>query len=917
MENIPCGSFTLIPSYKNEETSYDLVPNQIALEINGNSVKIPENFRVVGFSANGQVLDSKGNGIEGIKVFVNGKEKATTTQEGRYRLEKMSSGEYEITFTAPKQTFSSLSKHWITPNQANLPDSSLLGVDFCGRIIIDPSLAHQTKQVRDVVLLDRDGNEVTTTKTKENGDYCFHGVSTFSEYTVRPLVYSEESSFLIFDPSERKVQVNNKPIESENFSQSKVQLSGQIQCIDQACNMQELENFQVGLTIKEPSSSFFKMGSISNQNQFLFQDIYPGNYILSVNYPLWCWGNNGQNIVVKGDAIDNLSLQQTGYRIHLSSSHDDILLHYYHTLSPNDVFQYKTKQGDQNEICLSKSGEYSFSIESNLKFKQNQFTFQTGSKENQLDIQVTHYPINGMIKAPKGTSSDSLYVHISSSLTQKEIQIPVELVSNANNGGDENVDYFKYLYWATLGEKIDIIPKSSKELLFYPSSTQSSIDSHLENGYEVESFSARPGLFLQGIIEPVPIEGVEITVKHKTQDQKIILSVKSDAQGNYKAGPLYDHLDYITEAHLDGYYFTSSPNGFKAVELSQITIHVVDQFGESIEGVLLSLTGSAAFYSDSDTNSNGIGRFEELFPGDYYLRALLKEYSFKPTNIPIDLKEGINLDVQVNATRVAYSAFGSILSLSGDPERGAVISATSTTQGEYEETQTDDHGHFRLRGLKPSLSYDFKVKSTDKIERASPSSISLEIGNEDITNLNFVSFRSVNRVDIFGSVHVDDEFIDSLKVELYVYNKKQNQDELTKSISLDLFKSFDFSQLPKEVFTLKLVSSLNSNLYDFKETSITIDIPRLQSDGKLENNRYFVPLTFNAELHHQPTEVANVSFYPLIILNVLFFAFWYRAELRDFYQSRSAPASRGVSSGNDWLPKHHAKYSGGKKQKKR
>merc|ERR1712137_560644 len=216
------------------------------------------------------------------------------------------------------------------------------------------------------------------------------------------------------------------------------------------------------------------------------------------------------------------------------------------------------------------------------------------------------------------------------------------------------------------------------------------------------------------------------------------MKVKCDANGEYRAGPLYDHLQYSLSAHLDGYYFTSCPNGFKAVELSQISVHALDQYGKSIPGVLLSLTGDSAFYRDSDTNEQGEGKFEELFPGTYYLRALLKEYSFKPTNILIDLTEGIDQKVVVNATRVAFSAFGSVKSLNGDAERNVVVVAQSDV-GDYEETQTDAMGNFRLRGLKPELFYSFTVKATEKIERASPSSLRLQIPTEDLSGLDFIA----------------------------------------------------------------------------------------------------------------------------------------------------------------------------------
>mmetsp|Transcript_81782 Transcript_81782/g.122859 ORF Transcript_81782/g.122859 Transcript_81782/m.122859 type:complete len:530 (+) Transcript_81782:1938-3527(+) len=515
---------------------------------------------------------------------------------------------------------------------------------------------------------------------------------------------------------------------------------------------------------------------------------------------------------------------------------------------------------------------------------------------------VTHYPIRGTIITPSDEKAENMAASLSVSITTSagtERNLPVSHLGN---------NKFSYQYWSSLGDQIEIRPANTgskaEGFLFYPESQQVTISDAFSCPDEVKVFEARPGLYIEGIIEPEGIPGVEITVKHKSTGL-VALQVKSDQAGRYKAGPLYDNIPYSLEAHLEGYYFTTCPTGFKAVELSQISVQAVDQHGERISGVLLSLTGDSAFYKDSDTDESGEGQFNELFPGTYYLRALLKEYSFKPTNIPIELGEGINQMIQVNATRVAYSAFGSVKSLNGDAERNVLISAQSSN-GDYEETQTDALGKFRLRGLKPGLEYSFSVKPSEKIERASPSSIPLEIPHTDIFAVDFVAFRESHRVDIFGVVDVADEFLDSLKIELYVHNKKQNQQELLKTISLDCMKSFDFSHLPKEEYTIKLISSLNTNLYDFHVSPVDIDVARLQSEGKLQDNRIFVPLSFRASLHLQPTELANVSFYPLLILSLLFFIFWYRKHLHQYYQARTQPQS--VAKPSSWVPHHVTKH---------
>lgn len=55
--------------------------------------------------------------------------------------------------------------------------------------------------------------------------------------------------------------------------------------------------------------------------------------------------------------------------------------------------------------------------------------------------------------------------------------------------------------------------------------------------------------------------------------------------------------------------------------------------------------------------------------------------------------------------RVAFSAFGSVTSLNGEPEDGVVVEAVG--QGscpQQEEATTEANGQFRVRGLQPGVS---------------------------------------------------------------------------------------------------------------------------------------------------------------------------------------------------------------------
>lgn len=100
----------------------------------------------------------------------------------------------------------------------------------------------------------------------------------------------------------------------------------------------------------------------------------------------------------------------------------------------------------------------------------------------------------------------------------------------------------------------------------------------------------------------------------------------------------------------------------------------------------------------------------------YFLRPLLKEYDFGGSvSRSITLKDASAVTESFSATRVAYSVFGTIRSLNGEPEKNVVVEAMQelsegSTQRRYEETVSDTNGSYRLRGLMPGLTYRIALK---------------------------------------------------------------------------------------------------------------------------------------------------------------------------------------------------------------
>jgi hypothetical protein len=73
-----------------------------------------------------------------------------------------------------------------------------------------------------------------------------------------------------------------------------------------------------------------------------------------------------------------------------------------------------------------------------------------------------------------------------------------------------------------------------------------------------------------------------------------------------------------------------------------------------------------------------------------------------------------------------------------------------------------------LRGLLPNQSYKISVKQgeADRIERASPSHVTVVTENKDVHDVEFVVFRRLNKFDVTGIITTEDKWLSSLNVSV-------------------------------------------------------------------------------------------------------------------------------------------------------
>ena len=194
--------------------------------------------------------------------------------------------------------------------------------------------------------------------------------------------------------------------------------------------------------------------------------------------------------------------------------------------------------------------------------------------------------------------------------------------------------------------------------------------------------------------------------------------------------------------------FHASSDGlnFSHQKLSSLRVVVVDavrknsfshpQKDQPVSTALLSLS-SDGFNSNQATRADGSLVFGQLFPGDYFLQAQLKEYRFEQPTQTVSIPEGSAVELTLRCTRVAFSVFGRVTTITGQPQsKLRVIAVADKAASKHKEVAfTDAQGAFRVRGLRPGVAYQVTVAG---VEHLLPAELRVEVADRDVTDANFV-----------------------------------------------------------------------------------------------------------------------------------------------------------------------------------
>ncbi|RAL42059.1 hypothetical protein DM860_011842 [Cuscuta australis] len=919
-KSVPCGLYKLIPFYKGENTIFDVSPSSLLVSVNHDHTIVPQKFQVTGFSAGGRVVDANGEGVVGVKVIVDGHERSITDNEGYYKLDQVTSKRYNLEAKKEHYRFNKLNDFLVLPNMASIADINALSYDVCGSVrtlnsdyAAKVTLTHGPENMKPQVK-----------KTDQSGNFCFEVMP--GEYRLSAIAATPENfPDLLFSPPHVDISVR-KPVLDIEFKQVQVSIAGSVVCKEKCGSSVSLTLVHLEGKHKDQR----KLTHLTNDsNEFIISNVLPGKYRVEVKNPLvalsgedrWCWDESFTNINVGTNDVKGLSFVQKGYWVNIISSHEvDAFL-----TQDGSVVNFKIKKGSQH-LCVESPGVHELNFhKSCISFRSSSLIIDT-SDPLPISLKGEKYLLKGHLHVDPSSLSGSQNMpqNIQVDVLDTEGSVIGRIAAiPSHNDINQSVTVYEYSTWAIPGDKFIFVPQDSrgdgeKKILFYPRQQHVSLMQE-DCPPVIPPFYGRIGLYIEGSVSP-PLSDINIKIiaageSHSAplKQGDVAAEASTGVDGFYVAGPLYDDVNYHVEASKSGYHIKPvGPHSFSCQKLGQIYVRIYsnEDIREPFPSALLSLSGEDGYRNNSVTGVGGTFIFDNLFPGSFYLRPLLKEYAFSPPAQAIELVSGESKEIIFHATRVAYSAMGVVTVLSGQPKEGVSIEARADSEGFYEETLTDSTGNYRLRGLLPDTTYEIRVLrrvgyGNHHIERASPESITIKVGTDDYRGLDFVVFEEPEMTMV--SCHVVGHKMKDFQPEIQVEVKSATHPMKIESVfPLPLSNFFTLKDLPKGKHLLQLRSATLLGTHRFESEVIEVD---------LEKNRqiHVGPLRYRIEEDHQKQELTPVHAYPLIVGVSVILLFISMPRLKDLYQAIAVMVMSAASGSGSSIRKDARKTSARKK----
>lgn len=867
------GHYKIVPLYQGENIRFDITPATFDFDVEDSRLIMTQKFEVQGFRVSGRVLEHpSGSGLVGAKVYLNDKQVAITGDEGSYNLENIKTGMYRLTAESDHLGFERLSVR-ISPNTPSLPDIVASSYRVCGQIeLSDLAVGPKARQVIFIPTSVKDSSaEPVLLSTDDTGVFC--QLLKPGTYKLEPMALeSEVAAGLKFVPASHEIVVKQEALSGFSFSQFRASIRGKIMVIGTASNV------PVRLTsVSQPTRLVQPVEAIAGADgTFEFSQLLPGKYRLSVLQDDWCWKSKTIDVELVDSDQSDLVFEQTGFAFAISSSHEVDLTF---TVDGEGSDELLTVKAGVSKHCLPRAGHYVFTPKSCHVFDAPSVEWNS-DKPMLVHLKSVSHRVGVIVRSDHEVADLSVTATSSNGGTTPLVLESVEKPS-------ENEYQHQFVFNAPSGETLQVVA-TAESLLFFPSTLSLTVGRECDD--KAGTIIAQRGLYVSGSVRPA-ISDVEVTISGGRLSQPV--TVETDSNGQYVYGPVnldgHPILDlaatFTVEAKKRGYIVRPAKafGDFIAEKLAEISVLVVDSAtGQPLPSVLVAAAGGVGYRQNSQTGPDGRVTLSSLNPGEYFIKPVLKEYRFDPSSKLIEIEDGATVELQIKGERVAFSCFGSVTALNGEPEGSVSVEAVGTGPShcaEYQEDATSEaNGQFRIRGLLPGCEYTVRMKTGNgfnkNVERTLPLSTNVKVDNSDVSGLRFSVIKAVNQADVVVTLDVlEPEHLRTIKLNLF---REDQPGVVLQSLKLDNSPLVVLPVLPMDgrKYFIQLESNLGRHHFDYQmpELSFTANTSVQHLSMRFHPRRKTV----------DASETTQVSIRGVLVALLVGLAAYYREELGPF-----------------------------------
>ncbi|ALC41537.1 CG1371 [Drosophila busckii] len=867
-KNVPTGKYLLLAVNENKELKLHLTPAFVEIEVGKDTLQLQDEFKISGFTVSGKVLRSASGGpLKGAIVKLNNEQVAKTDDAGSYTLENIKAGSYNILIESPRHLFDVLQ----VKTQISVPTLPVIvptAYEVCGKVVSSKSYT---------VGITKAGStfHIKATTQASNGEWCANLPA--GRYSIEVLTTDvDKTSGVQFFPVQQQTEVKDAPVSGIIFSQLRATIRGELQCLPDAtatCTSAEVTLQGLDAT-GQPTDNKWK--AKAHRGKYAFKDVLPGPYELTIPQGNLCYESTRVFLNVAAAEEEAPPFIHKGYEVSIISSHR-ALMRYQHVTGPSEpkapLESLKILSG-VNTFCVNKYGSYDFKLESCHIYDDSLPTKFITPEPEQLQTLIVNAIAHktGIRVLSTEPNADSLRLAVETEALGKQIITPTAEAHKV-----DGKYAYRYETYLKPDETLTITPLSDV-LLFAPQNHE------LQGGSDCVdiafNFVATRGLILRGKVLPA-IRDAKVTLSFTERTDLAPIEAVTSVTGEFKIGPIDENLKFELKAEKESYVFSEynrQSNSFSAHKLCEIEVTVMDDAKQLLSGVLLSLSGGESYRKNLVTGDNGAINFHSLSPSQYFLRPMMKEYKFEPNSKMIDIKDGETVQVTLTGKRFAYSVFGTITSLNGDPFAGVNVQATSTEscQHQQEEATSESNGQYRIRGLQPGCTYTVRVlPDDDKVHRSIPSERTVTVANDDVRDVNLIAINPIKIVDITARIMASqNDFYKTLRIVMYkrgasdspVYSQRVATPLNPKgSFNPGIMVYFPRIPLDGQSYVVELQSTLSDKTYTYK----------LPSHSFVANKcSVYMYLEFKPEVRASEADLNQNSISALVLIALVAIAFF-------------------------------------------